>query len=322
MTVALAAVVAAGIALPHLLRLQRVAPVTATVLWLTSLSLRALTGLVGVALLLFLLPRTAVFESLTHWCLHAVLPGLADRLNVEGHHVGDLALFVPGLVLALSLLFVCVRTAHNARAARLLVDRHELGRGPHDSVIIGGPEVAFAVAGLAHPRIVVSAGALATLDDAELAAALDHERGHIARHHRFVMLTATALSALAWWIPGTRRAAREIAFHLERDADRWALDRRNDRLALASVICKAATTAQQTGSPAMASLGRTGVCERLSQLLEEQPRRPSHPRAAALNALAAVMVAFTLLLAAALPTAAVAAARADAHEAHHEHCRD
>ena len=100
MIVALAALVAAGIVLPHLLRLHRVAPITASVLWLTSLSLRALTGLLAVTFLLFVLPRTEVFASLTHWCLHAVLPGFAAELNVEGHGIGDLTLFVPGVALA------------------------------------------------------------------------------------------------------------------------------------------------------------------------------------------------------------------------------
>ena len=331
MTVALAAILAAGILLPHLLRLHRVAPVTATVLWLTSLALRAITGIAAVTFLLFFLPRTAVFEALTHWCLHTVVPGLAAKLNIDGHGIGDLTLFVPGVVLALSLLIECVQTARDACAARHLVDRHVLGPGPRGSVIVSGPEVAFAVAGLAHPRIVVSAGALASLDDAELAAGLDHECGHIARHHRYVMLLTAALRALGWIVPGTRRAALEIRFHLERDADLWALDHRNDRLALASVICKAAASAQppgspavaslgETGVPAVASLGETGVRERLGQLLEDQPRPLAHRTRAALNALAAAMVACTVLLAAALPAAAVTGVRADAHEAHHSHC--
>jgi hypothetical protein len=320
MTIAFAAIVIAGIVLPHLLHLHRVAPVTASVLWLVSLALRALTGLMAVTLLLFFLPRTEVFESVTHWCLHAAVPGFAGEVAVEGHRIGDVTLFLPGLALAASLVVVCVRTARSARAARLLVERHELGRGPHDSVIVGGPEIAFAVAGLAHPRIVVSAGALAWLDDAELTAALDHERGHIARNHRFVMLIATVLSALAWIIPGTRRAVCEIAFHLERDADRWALELRNDRLALASVICKAAISADPSGSAAITGLGQTGVRERLGQLLEDQPRLPSHPVTATLNVLAAALAAFTLLLAAALPAAAAVGAGADAHGAHHEHC--
>jgi Zn-dependent protease with chaperone function len=317
MTVALAAILAAGIVLPHVLRLQRVAPMTAVVLWLSALGLRALASLIGVVYLLFFLPRTDVFASLTHWCLHAALPLVADGLGVEGHGIGDLMLLVPGVVLAASLVVVCIRTARTARAARQLVADHELGQGPRDSVIVSGPEVLFAVAGLKGPRVVVSAGALASLDDDELAAALDHERGHIARHHRFVMLAAVTLSALGRVLPGTSPAVREIGFHLERDADRWALRNRNDRLALARVICKAAATAEPSGHAAVARLGATGVRERLGQLLDEPPRR----HATALNVVATAMVSFTLLLAGAVPTAAVAGAGSDAHDAHHgEHC--
>jgi Zn-dependent protease with chaperone function len=320
MSPALAVIVAAGIVLPHALGLQRVAPITATVLWLSSLALRALAGLLAVTLLLFFLPRTEVFASLTHWCLHAVLPGLADDLNVEGHGIGDLALLLPGIALGVSLVVAGIRTARGARRAQRLVSRSVLGQGPQDSIIVGGPEVAFAVAGLVRPQIVVSAGALTCLDDAELAAALDHERGHIARGHRFVILAAAALGALGWMIPGTRRAGAEIAFHLERDADCWALERSNDRFALASVICKAAAAAQRSGSPAMASLGQTGVRERLRQLIEDQPRRPSHRAAAALNALAITMVACTLMVGGLLPAAAAAGVRGDAHQGHHGHC--
>jgi len=321
MTLGLAAILAAGIALPHVLRLQRVAPITAVVLCLSALALRALACLLGVVYLLFFLPRTEVFASLTHWCLHAAVPLVTDELGVEGHGVGDRMLLVPGVALAASLLVVCIRTARAARAARRLVADHELGQGPGDSVIVGGPEVLFAVAGLKGPRVVVTAGALASLDDDELAAALDHERGHIARHHRFVMLAAVTLSALGRVLPGTSRAVREIGFHLERDADRWALKNRNDRLVLARVICKAAATAEPTHQAAVARLGATGVRERLGQLLEEPPPGRSHSGAAALNVIATAMVVFTLLLAAAVPTAAVAGADGDAHGAHHgAHC--
>lgn len=317
MIVSLAAILAAGIVFPHVLRLQRVPPITAVAFWLCALALRAIASLLGVVYLLFFLPRTEVFASLTHWCLHAVLPLVTDELGVEGHGVGDLILLVPGMVLVASLLVVCLRTARTARAARRLVADHELGQGPRDSVIVSGPEVLFAVAGLKAPRVVVSAGALASLDDDELAAALDHERGHIARHHRFVMLAAVTLSALGRVLPGTSRAVHDIAFHLERDADRWALRNRNDRLALARVICKAAASAEPAGNAAVARLGATGVRERLGQLLEEPPRR----HATALNVIAAAMVGFTLLLAAAVPTAAVAGAGSDAHGAHHgQHC--
>jgi bla regulator protein blaR1 len=317
MTPVLAAVVAAGIVLPHVLRLQRVPPVTAIVLWLSSLAVRALAAVLAVIYLLFFLPRTVVFDALTHWCLQLAMP-FAEELHVEGHGIADVLLYLPGCVLALSLLYVCFTTARSARGARQLVEQHALGDGPRHSLIVGGPDVLFAVAGVTRPRILVSVGALTTLDDEELAAALDHEQAHIARRHRLLMLMAVAFGALGRPIPGTRRGVRELAFHLERDADRWALRRENDRFALASVICKAAT-ADDTMHPAVARLGSTGIGERIGQLLEEQPIRQARPLTATLNGLAVAMVACTILLTAVVPTAAVAGARSDAHQAHHGH---
>jgi Zn-dependent protease with chaperone function len=308
-----AAVAAVGIVLPHALRLQQVRPVTAVVLWVSSLALRALNSVLAVILLLFFLPRTGLFNAVTHWCLEVAWPLIRGGVHIEGHGVADLALFVPGIALAASLLFMCHRTARNARQARHLLAHDVLGNGPGGSLIVGGPDVLFAVAGLLHPRIVVSAGALTCLDDDELEAALNHERAHIVRRHRFIVLFAVAFAA--------HRALRELAFHLERDADRWALRQRNDRLALASVICKAATAAPPA-TPAFASLGSSGVRERLSQLLDDHPEGHHGPIAAALNALATAMVIGTLLLTAMVPAAAVAGVGDDPHRGHHaHHCR-
>jgi hypothetical protein len=318
MILALAAITAAGIGLPHLLRLQRVAPVTAIVLWLSSLALRALAGLLAVIGLLFFLPRTALFVAATHWCARAAVPGSEAELAVEGHGIGALVLYVPGIVLAASLVHSCIASARDARAARHVVAQHAVGPGPRDSVIVGGSDVLFAVAGLIHPRIVVSAGALTALDDDELAAGLDHEQGHIARRHRFVMLVALGLRALGRAVPGSGRGVREVAFHLERDADRWALHRRNDRLALASVICKAAIEEPARPSP-LAGLGNTGVGERLGQLLDNTGCGTTRRAGAALRALATAMVTCTLLLAAVVPAAAVSGAAGDAHRGHHRH---
>ena len=315
---ALAAIVAAAIVLPHALRLHRAAPVTAIALWLSSLALRALTGALAVITLLFFLPRTTVFGSVSHWCLPVALPATEAEVEVEGHRLADGALYLPGLALLASLLYFCASTARDARAAKQLVDRHAIGHGPRDSVILGDRSVLFAVAGLARPRVIVSAGALAVLDDDELTAALDHEQGHIARRHRFVMLVALGLRSLGRAMPGSHAAVRELAFHLERDADRWALRRRNDRLALASVICKSAIT-EPPQSAVLAQLGTAGVTERLAQLLDDRSTRGTRSATAALSALATVTVTCTLLIAALVPAAAVAGAAGDAHRGHHGH---
>jgi len=318
MTAALAAIAAAGIVVPHVLPLRRVGPVTAIVLWLSSFALRAIVSLLAVVYLFFFLPGTRLFVSATHWCANVALPATGSELAVEGHGVGSWFLYVPGVILATSLLWMWFTTVRDVRATRRVVARHAVGRGPRNSLIVGGSQVLFAVAGLVRPRIVVSAGALTRLDDDELAAGLDHEAGHIARRHRFVVLLAVGLRALGRAVPGTARGMRELAFHLERDADRWALHRRHDRVALASVICKAAAT-EHTGA-ALAGLGDSDVPERLRQVLGRGPgitRRAG----AAFAVLATATVLCTVLVAALVPAAAVSGASADSHRGHHtNHC--
>jgi bla regulator protein blaR1 len=315
MIAALAAITAAGIVLPHTLRLERVAPVTAIALWLSSLALRAIACLLAVVYALFFLPRTGLFVVMTHWCAHVEVPVSPWELAVEGHGLASFSLFVPGLVLAASLVATCIATVRDVRAARHVVVKHTVGLGPRDSVIVGGSDVLLAVAGFVRPRIIVSAGALTCLDDDELAAGLDHEQGHIARRHRFVMLVAVGLRALGRAVPGSGRAIGELEFHLERDADQWALRRPNDRVALASVICKAATAERP---PAVVGIGTAGVRERLGQVLDTRSattRRVS----AMVNALATAMVALTLLAGALVPAAAATGSVAEAHRGHHRH---
>ena len=238
-------------------------------------------------------------------------------LAIEGHGIAQAALYAPGAVLGASLAWMCVASVRDARAARHVIAEHAVGRGPRDCLIVGGPDVLFAVTGLVHPRIMVSAGALAALDDDELAAGLNHEAGHIARRHRFVMLFAVGLRALGRPVPGGCRALRELAFHLERDADRWALRQEDDRAALASVICKAAA-ADGSAPPAVVGLGSADVPERLGQILGTCAG--STRRVGALcAALATGMVMLSVLAAAAVPARRSPASPADPHRDHHRH---
>lgn len=142
---------------------------------------------------------------------------------------------------------------------------------------------------------MVSAGALARLDDAELAAAIAHERAHIRRRHRYVALYAELCRVLGRPLPGTTHAVRELRFHLERDADRCAVRGRADRLALASAICKAATV--PTRSAGIATLGGDGTVARVHELLDGD----AASRARGLRALAAGAASLAVGAALALP---------------------
>jgi len=284
----LAALVAAafgGILLPHVLRLERADPAPAAVLWTAALGLRALVVVGTVAAALVLLHPAHLLRAFAEW-------PCAPHHRLAGHALAA----VGGLALVISVVWALWRVVQAAVAVRRLV-RTAVGRGPHGSVIVGGEEVVLAVAGLAHPTLVVSAGALARLDDDELAAAIAHERAHIRRRHRFVVLFAELCRVIARPLPGTAKAVRELRFHIERDADRSAVRERADRLALASAICKAATAAAR---PGIASLGGDGTAARVRELLQDAtPDR--HRRR--LRALAAGAAALAVGAALSLPAA-------------------
>ena len=307
MILAAALILLGGLAVPHFVNSRSAQPWTAIVIWSAALLLRALTTLLFVTALLVMVPSTEVFSAVTHWCWHTVLPLIATHLGLDGHEIGDAAVVVPAAVLAASLLWGAVGIARATRSVSRMLRRAVVGPGPEDSLILEGPEVILAAAGIAKPRVVVSAGALMTLDDEELAAGLAHERGHIARRHRFILLGAELCRGLARFLPGTRQAMRELVFHLERDADQWAIARRHDPLALASAICKAATSRAASGL-AFASLGGgTGVSARLGELTDDtSPDDARH--APALRLLAVAMACLTLSVAALVPVAVADAA--------------
>ena len=320
MTVALAATMVGVVALPHLIDLRDATPSAAVALWLSSLVMRALLVVGAVLTLVLVVPQTAVFAAVTHWCWHTVLPLITTHLGLDGHQIGDAAVVLPAVALSVSLLWAAAGIMRAARAVRAFVRRAGLAAGPHDSVIVGGADVVVAAAGLRRPRVIVSAGALACLDDEELAASLAHERGHIARGHRWLLLVGELARSVGRLIPGTRTATRQLAFHVERDADRWALRRRHDPLALASAICKAAAGGLAP-SVAMTSLGGSGeglVERRVDELTRsESPQR----RHRALPVVAAASVLLTILALTVVPAATAAGvAQASAAPPTERHC--
>jgi len=316
MTLAMVAVALAVIALPHALRLEHAPPGVAVSLWLAALTARALTAVFAAVWLMLFLPATQLFDAVSHWCWHTVVPLLATHLGLSGHRIADLATLIPLLALAVSGVWVAYGIVRAARSVRRLLSAR-VGTGPRGSVIVGGPAVVLAAAGIRRPQVVVSAGALTRLDDAELAAGLDHERGHIERRHRYLLVVSELCAGLARFLPGSRRAATELSYHLERDADAWALSRRHDPFALASAICKAAVGGSEP-TLALSSLGGSGrVGDRVRALIS--PPDVSRRAIGRLKGLAILSAIACLALAVALP-ASVAVAGPVRDSASVEHC--
>lgn len=301
--VALAGLLVVGTATSYLLPRASVTPMTEASLWLAVLGLRAALILLAALLAVFYLPATEIFQILTHWCLHAVPPFLSTHLGFSGHGVGDAASVLPGLVIAVSATWAAFVVVRAARAVRHLVNRGSLGTGPGESVIVGGEEVLVAAAGIRSPKVVVSTGALAQLDEDELAASLAHERGHIARRHPYFALAGNFAYAVARPIPGSKDALQRLRFFLERDADEYAVNCTSDPMALASAICKAATDSPKPNA-ALATLAGSGTPARL-RLLLDRPAPNSKTWAEVVGrSVVMLMVAGTLLALAMTPSLA------------------
>ena len=172
-----------------------------------------------------------------------------------------------------------------------------VGPGPGESLILADGALLVAVAGLRRPQVVVSAGALVALDDEELHASLEHERGHIALRHRYLLVAAELARAVGRFLPGTRAAARELIFALERDADRYA-----SRAATTPRCSPARSARPRVGrSPVLPTLALGGgVVARRARLLLEAGASAAAPHLG-LVALAPVMVALVAASAIALP---------------------
>lgn len=84
--------------------------------------------------------------------------------------------------------------------------------------------VAYSLPGI-KPRVVLSAGLLATLDDDEARAAIEHERAHLRTRHDLLLLPFGAWARALRWIPGVRQGRTAVADLAEMHADDVAVRR-------------------------------------------------------------------------------------------------
>lgn len=310
-------VVALAIGLPHALPLQRIPPTTAATVWLGALGLRAIVGIAISLFVLLYLPQTSLFHAIASWCLHAVLPLVTTHLS--GHGFAGAATILPALALSASAVWVISTTAWAALAVRRRLHASSLGAGPHGSELIQERDIVVAATGLGRPCVVISDGAVAAFDAAELKASLAHERGHIERRHHLQLLMGHVLAALGCILPGTRSARRALGFALERDADEYAVRSTQDPLALASAICKAGS-AERPATAMLASLGGERVIERVRCLIDREPRHSGTGLRAGARALTVLMITLTVSLVALVPLWASAGPSTlqDSRAAHHQ----
>jgi Zn-dependent protease with chaperone function len=165
------------------------------------------------------------------------------------------------------------KTRLHARAA-LLAGRELAGTG---AVVLDDPRpVAYCVAGR-PAAIVVTSGAVAVLDKAQLAAVLAHERAHLAGRHHLLVTATRGLASAFPGVPLFTRGAEEIARLTELAADEMAA-RSTGRHALVSALLAIATGTAVSGIslPRTAPVAR-GALAAASYAVPARVERLLHP---------------------------------------------
>jgi peptidase M48-like protein len=177
------------------------------------------------------------------------------------------------------------RTRAHAEAARI-TGRRLPGAGP--TVVLDAPQpAAYCVPGR-PAAIVLTSGALAVLDRAQLGAVLAHERAHLAGRHHLLISLSRGLATSFPGVPVFTRGPAEVARLAELCADDAAA-RRSGRPALVAALLAMGTGA---AVPAAALAVTSGaVATRVYRLLDP-PRRGRHAR------YGVALITVTLLLAA------------------------
>jgi hypothetical protein len=218
--------------------------------------------------------------------------------------IGRLAFLGAGALLLALLCWVLV-----AAAARVFLARHRhrtllrlLAHGdpkvPGALVVDHPAAAAYCLPGL-RSQIVISAGTIDLLGEAELAAVLAHERAHLRARHDLVLLPFSALRRAFPRSAIARRAQHSVALLIEMLADDRVLRHRPARELAMALLRVGASGLDTAPSGALAGAPETDgeMTARVSRLLTPVPRLPRPALAlVAVAAAAIVAVPATLLL--------------------------
>jgi Zn-dependent protease with chaperone function len=255
-------------------------PATAIVLWQALGLSWGLAAVGALAALGAVQGRHGVAGGAFPGALHAVrvafsgasgAPFLAAaRLAFLAAGAGLLALLCWVLVAA----FAAVLFARRRHRVLLSLLAHGDPKVPGALVVDHPAATAYCVPGL-RSRIVVSAGALDLLDQAELAAVLAHERAHLRARHDLVLLPFGALVRAFPRAGLVRRAQMTVGLLVEMLADDGALRHRSPRELATALLRVGACGATAPAGVLAAVSGEEGqVSARVARLLTPAPRLP------------------------------------------------
>lgn len=184
-------------------------------------------------------------------------------------------------------------------------------RARHDDILAviarPGPAADIRIIDSGHPavyclpgrrRIVLTTGALSSLDGSQLDAVLAHERAHLSGRHHLALRLAAALERTFPRVRFFAVAAEQVAYLVEVAADDAAA-RRASRLTVAAALLAVAAA----GVPAGAlGAGGSAVARRIERLIDPPLRSSGGRRAVTYAALATIAALAVIAFAFALST--------------------
>jgi Zn-dependent protease with chaperone function len=185
--------------------------------------------------------------------------GAAEARRWDALDAFDVLSLLAGVILLgvlcwilLAAIATVVRARHRQRALLGLLAHHD-PKVPGALVVDYPAAAAYCVPGL-RSAIVISAGTLDLLDQAELAAVLAHERAHLRARHDLVLLPFSALLRAFRWSALALAANNQVALLVEMMAD----DRARRRLPareLATALLRVGASGGRAPAGALAAAG-------------------------------------------------------------------
>lgn len=187
-----------------------------------------------------------------------------------------------------------VLRARHRQMALLKLLAHGDPKVPGALVVDHPAATAYCVPGL-RSAIVISAGTLNLLDQAELAAVLEHERAHLRARHDLVLLPFTALLRAFRWSATAREANRAVSLLVEMMADDRARRHRPARELATALLRVGVSGGGQAPSGALAAADQPGgdLAARVTRLLRPPPDLPLYSAVLLCSVAALVVIAPT-----------------------------
>jgi Zn-dependent protease with chaperone function len=206
-------------------------------------------GALGLACSAFVLVRLVESWRITGGSISHHITIFGQRLSYPTANVDAIVILALALLGLIATLRAARRGIREAVADTRLRRRLEQGcRGEvSDALLLEDERPLAFCAGLLQPRIYVSTGALAVLDERALTAVLDHERHHARRRDPLRLAASRVLAESLFFVPGLRELTRRQQALAELSADEGAVHAaRGNRSALARAMLSFSEASSET----------------------------------------------------------------------------